>query len=60
VLDPLGDAGRMPLPNDLMESVIHSAIFDGYGLGLCGRVGPTTGVQMALGTFAAQVLHSRA
>jgi uncharacterized protein len=60
VLAPLADAGRMPLTNYLMQSVIHSAIFYGYGLGLYGRVGPATGVLIALGTFAAQVLYSRA
>jgi uncharacterized protein len=45
-LVPLAAAGRMPLTNYLLQSVLGTAIFYGWGLGLWGQVG--TALQLAL------------
>ncbi len=55
---PLGMAGRMPLTNYLMQSVVATLIFYSYGLGYYGRVGPALGVGLALAIFALQVVVS--
>lgn len=52
-------AGRMALTNYLLQSVIASLVFYGYGLALWGRVGHAGMVLLALAVFAAQVLASR-
>ena len=54
----LAAAGRMPLTNYLMQSVVHAIVFYGYGLGLYARVGVATGTAIALLTFAAEVAWS--
>jgi uncharacterized protein len=57
-LAPLAAAGRMPLTNYLMQSVICTTIFYGYGLGLFGRIGVAAGLALSLAIFAAQVVLS--
>jgi len=54
----LAPAGRMPLTNYLLQSVICTAIFYSHGLGLYGKVGPAAGVAITLGVFATQLLIS--
>jgi uncharacterized protein len=48
---PIAAAGRMPLTNYLMQSVICTAIFFGWGFGLWGKVGPAGQLALAFGIF---------
>jgi len=50
--------GRMPLTTYLMQSVIATFLFYGYGLGLAGQVGAAAGVLLTVGIFAAQMVFS--
>ena len=60
-LSGVAAAGRMPLTNYLMQSLIGTAIFYGWGLGLWGRVGPFAELLMAPAIFfLVQVPLSRA
>ena len=59
LLGVLAPAGRMALTNYLLQSVIASLVFYGYGLALWGRVGHAGMVLLALVVFAAQVIASR-
>jgi uncharacterized protein len=54
-LVPLAAVGRTALSNYLLQSVICTAIFNGYGLGLYGTVGPALGLFIAIAIFAAQI-----
>jgi uncharacterized protein len=57
-LHPLGMTGRMALTNYLMQSLICSLIFNGYGLGLVGKVAPTGAILLAVGIFGVQMVLS--
>jgi uncharacterized protein len=48
---PLALAGRMPLTNDLMQTLICTTLFYGWGFGLWGRVGPAWGLVLALAIY---------
>ena len=48
VLAPLALTGRMPLTNYLMQTLLCTALFYGWGLGWWGRVGPAAGLGLAL------------
>jgi uncharacterized protein len=48
---PIADAGRMPLTNYLMQTVLCTALFYGWGFGLWGRVGPAAQLALALAIF---------
>ena len=50
-LAPLSLAGRMPLSNYLLQTAICTTLFNGWGLGLWGRVGPALGLLLALAIF---------
>ncbi|MGM9490480.1 DUF418 domain-containing protein [Ideonella sp. YS5] len=50
---PIACAGRMPLTNYLMQTLICTALFNGWGLGLWGRVGPAAGLALALAIYFA-------
>jgi uncharacterized protein len=52
-LMPLAAAGRMPLTNYLLQSVLCTAIFYGWGLGLWGRTGAAQQLGLALAIFFA-------
>jgi uncharacterized protein len=53
---PIAAAGRMPLTNYLMQTLLATAIFYGWGFGLWGRVGPAAGLVLAFAIyFAIQV-----
>ncbi len=59
-LAPLALAGRMPLTNYLMQTAICTTLFNGWGFGLWGRVGPAAGLLLALLIFfAVQLPWSR-
>ena len=57
-MSPLASVGRMPLTNYLMQSVIASTLFYGYGFGLYYRIGPAVGVLIAFAIYAVQVAYS--
>jgi uncharacterized protein len=52
-LTPLAAAGRMPLTNYLLQSVVCTAIFYGWGLGLWERLGAAAQLLLALAIFFA-------
>ncbi len=58
VLGLLAPAGRMALTNYLLQSLVCSLLFYGYGLGWYGEVDRWGQVQIALLIFAAQVALS--
>ncbi len=51
-LRALAAAGRMPLSNYLLQTLLGSFIFYGWGLGFWGRAGPTTETMLAIALFA--------
>ncbi len=52
-LAPLALAGRMPLTNYLMQSAICVTLFQGWGFGLWGKVGPAAGLALSFVIFFA-------
>ncbi len=54
-LAPLAAVGRTALSNYLLQSLICTTIFYGYGLGLFGKVGPAAGAVLAVGIYVLQV-----
>ena len=57
---PLAITGRMPLTNYLMQSIIACTLFQGWGFGLWGKVGPALGLLLAIAIFfLVQVPFSR-
>ncbi len=57
-LTPLAPVGRMALTNYLLQSLIATTIFYGYGLGLYGRWGAATGLLLSLAIYALQIPFS--
>lgn len=57
-LRPLAATGRMALTNYLLQSLVCTLLFYGYGLGLAESVGPGVGVLVAAGIYAAQAVFS--
>jgi uncharacterized protein len=55
---PLAAAGRMPLTNYLLQSLLCTAIFYGWGLGYWGRAGHALQLVLAFGIFALQAAVS--
>ena len=55
LLSPLAAVGRMPLSSYLLQSLIATTIFYGYGFGLFGQIGPALGVLLAMAIFAFQI-----
>jgi uncharacterized protein len=51
IFAPMAAAGRMPLTNYLMQTVIATTIFYGWGFGLWGRMGPALGLALAFAIF---------
>jgi uncharacterized protein len=59
-LAPIATAGRMPLTNYLMQTLITTPIFFGWGFGLWGKVGPALDLVLAAAIFfLVQVPFSR-
>ena len=54
-LRPLAAVGRMALSNYLLQSLIATTLFYGYGFGLFGQVGPALGLLTTIAIFTAQI-----
>jgi uncharacterized protein len=54
-LTPLAAVGRMALSNYILQTVICTTIFYGYGLGLFGKVGPAAGLGLVVLIYACQI-----
>jgi uncharacterized protein len=52
-LAPIAAAGRMPLTNYLMQTLICTTLFYGWGFGLWNRVGPAAGLVLSFAVFFA-------
>ncbi len=50
-LRPIERAGRMPLSNYMLQTLLASFVFYGWGLGFWGRIGPTLETLLALALF---------
>ena len=57
-LAPLAAVGRMALTNYLLQTLICTSIFLGYGLGFYGTVGPAAGLVLTIVIYAFQVVFS--
>ncbi len=51
IFAPVAAAGRMPLTNYLMQTLIATSLFYGWGFGLWGKVGPAAGLALAFAIF---------
>jgi uncharacterized protein len=58
-LAPIALTGRMPLTNYVMQSVLCTLIFYGYGLGLYGKLRPIAFLCVAFAVWVLEVLWSR-
>ena len=56
---PIAAAGRMALTNYLMQSLVFALLFYGYGLGLFGRLDPTTAALIGVASYAGQLWFSK-
>jgi uncharacterized protein len=54
-LSPLASIGRMALSNYLLQSIVCTLIFYGYGMGLYGNLGPTITLILTLVIYRVQV-----
>lgn len=54
-LGPLAAVGRMALTNYLMQSLIATTLFYGYGFGLFGQVGPGLGLLITVAIYGLQI-----
>ena len=54
-LSPLAAVGRMALTNYLLQSLVFSTVFYGYGLGLYGKVGPAANVALTALIYGLQI-----
>lgn len=54
-LKPLAAVGRTALSNYLLQTLVCTTLFYGYGLGLYGRVGPALGLVFTVVIFALQI-----
>jgi len=57
-LRPFGAVGRIALTNYLLQSVLCTTLYYGYGFGLYGKVGPLLGLVPTVLIYAAQVAFS--
>jgi uncharacterized protein len=58
VLSPLSALGRMALTNYLLQSLLCSTVFYGYGFGLYDRLGPAAAVPIVVAIHALQIPFS--
>ncbi|WP_077919260.1 DUF418 domain-containing protein [Spirosoma sp. 209] len=59
VVSPLAAVGKMALTNYILQSVIGTLLFYGYGLGLIGEIGTAMVLLLTIPVFLAQVLFSQ-
>ena len=59
-LTPFAAVGRMALTNYLLQSILCTTLYNSYGSGLFGKVGPLLGLLPAVLIYAAQVVFSEA
>ncbi|MGF7215119.1 uncharacterized protein GGR92_001259 [Spirosoma lacussanchae] len=59
VVSPLAAVGKMALTNYILQSVIGTLLFYGYGLGLIGEIGTATVLLLTIPIFLVQVLFSQ-
>lgn len=52
-------AGRMALTNYLMQTILQSALFFGWGLGMIAKLGLVFVFPLSIALFALQILYSR-
>jgi uncharacterized protein len=57
-LAPLSYVGRMALTNYLLQSLVCTLIFYGYGLGLYGKVGAAVTIMLTVSIYLLQILFS--
>ena len=57
-LAPMAAVGRIALTNYLLQSVVCTTIFYGYGFGLYGQIGTTTSFVFAWAIIACQIVLS--
>lgn len=60
VMQVLAPVGRMALTNYLLQSVVSLCLYDGWGLGLIGKLPPSRCIALTLIIFALQVPFSHA
>jgi uncharacterized protein len=58
LLERVGDFGRMTLTNYLLQSLIFTTLFYGYGCGLLGRVSSSMALLLGLAVFTIQIYFS--
>ena len=58
LMNSFASVGRLSLSNYLLQSIICTTIFYGYGLGLFGKLGVALGVVLAVVIYALQVFIS--
>ncbi|MDT8862330.1 DUF418 domain-containing protein [Alkalihalobacillus sp. MEB130] len=58
-LKPLTYVGRLSLSNYLLQSLVFTTLFYGYGVGLFSNIGVFTGVLLVLVFFTLQVIASK-
>lgn len=59
ILKPLANVGRMSMSNYLLQSVVFTIVFYGYGFGLYGGISYTTGFLIIIVFYSLQVLLSK-
>jgi uncharacterized protein len=60
LLTPIATVGRMPLTNYLLQTLLATFIFYGWGLGFWGRIGPALQLVLAIAIyFVIQIPLSR-
>jgi len=57
-LNPLAYTGRMAISNYLLQTIICTLLFYGYGFGLYGRIGAAGGILLTALIFALQIPFS--
>lgn len=58
VFRPISKAGRMSLTTYITQSIVATTIFYSYGFGMYGKIDLITGVWIAVGVFAIQVIFA--
>ena len=59
IFRPISKVGRMSLTTYITQSIVGTLIFYAYGFGMYGKVDLATGVGIAVGVFAIQVIICR-